>query len=334
VIGRAVLPRLAAVVCVVLLSACTARVGGSPVAGDTLPPPEEPAELTAELVFGDFATIAPCSLTDPDVFDEFGDADFATPESLDYCAISVDPSGGGAAVISVGALGALEDEPELAAHRVDDLDGGLWIGQQDDDPQFCSQLLVFPDDVTMQVAGSAYEGEPDTCAMVEAGMAHAVEAILAEEVEHRDPDEDSLQSIDPCDTVRDREVSAIAGLAGAERRLAFPGEHTCYWTVPDAATRTSVRVVFGAGPVPRGLADGANENPVAGRPTATNPYPSLGDGSYCAVETGHIPFDEVDGEDAVELASVFVRMPAGQVTAACAAAVAVATIVWQELPAA
>lgn len=329
-IGLAVLPRLVVVACVVVLSACTARVGGTPVAGDTLPP--EPEELTAELVFGDLTTIAPCSLTDPDVFDDFGDADFGTPESLDYCAISVDLSGSGNAVISVGALGDLKSQPELAANKVKDLDGGLWIGQQDDDPMFCSQLLVFPDDVTMQVAGSAYEGEPDTCPMVEAGMERAVRAILDEEVEHRDPDEDSLQSIDPCDTIRDREVSAIAGLAGAEQPSDYPGEHTCYWTVPAAATRTSARVVFGAGVTPKAFATGANENPVAGRPTATNPYPTLGDGSYCAVETGHIPFDEVDGEDVVEVASVFVRMPAGQVTAACAAAVAVATIVWQELP--
>jgi hypothetical protein len=330
VIELAVLPRVAVVACVVLLSACTTRVGGTPLAGDTLPP--EPEELTAEVVFGDLTTIAPCSLTEPDVFDEFGESALATPESLDYCAISVDPPDGGNAVISVGALGSLDSQPELAGKKVEELDGGLWIGQQDDDPQFCSQLLVFPDDVTMQVAGSAYEGEPDTCPMVEAGMERAVRAILDEEVEHRDPDEDSLLSIDPCDTIRDSEVSAIAGLAGAEQPSEYPGRHTCYWEVPGAATRTSARVVFGAGLKPKALADGANENPVAERPTATNPYPSIGDGSYCAVETGHIPFDEVDGEDAVELASVFVRLPAGQVAAACTAATAIATVVWQELP--
>lgn len=326
----AVPPRVAVVACVVVLSACTSRVGGTPVAGDTLPP--VPAELTSEVVFGDLTTIAPCSLTDPEAFGDFGDAAFGTPESLDYCAISVDPPGGGNAVISVGALGSLDSQPELASKKVKDIEGGMWIGQQDDDPLFCAQLLVFPDDVTMQVSGSAYEGEPDTCPMVEAGMARAVLAILDEEVEHRDPGKDSLQSIDPCDTIRDREVSAIEGLAGAEQPSEYPGKHTCYWAVPDAATRTSARVVFGAGPKPKAYADGANENPIAGRPTATNPYPSVGDGSYCAVETGHIPFDEVDGEDAVEVASVFVRMPAGQVAAACTAAVAVATIVWQDLP--
>jgi hypothetical protein len=320
------------VACVVVLSACTSRVGGTPVAGDTLPP--EPAELTSEVVFGDLTTIAPCSLTDPEVFSDFGEADFGIPESLDYCAISINPPGGGNAVISVGALGSLDSQPELKTKRVKDVEGGMWIGQQDDDPLFCSLLLVFADEVTMQVAGSAYEGEPDTCPMVEAGMERAVQAILDEEVEHRDPAKDSLQSIDPCDTIRDREVSAIEGLAGAARPSEYPGKHTCYWEVSGAATRTSARLVFGAGPKPDAFADGANEDPIAGRPTATNPYPSVGDGSYCAVETGHIPFDEVDGEDALELASVFVRMPAGQVTAACKAAVAVATIVWQELPAA
>lgn len=321
----------AALLAVVALSACTTRVGGAPVAGTTLP--DEPAELTSEVVFDDLTTIEPCSLTDPDVFDTYGDVEFGTPESLDYCAISVDTPDGANAVISVGSFGELSALPDLDGKRVKDVDGGLWVGQQDDDPSFCAQLLVFPDGVTMQVAGSVYEGETDTCPMVEAGMDKAISVIQDEGVEHRDPEKDSLLSIDPCDLIEDDDVAAIAGLAGVERPNDYPGKHTCFWEVPAADTRVSVRLTFGAGLEPQAYGDGANTNPVAGRPSATNPYPTVGDGSYCTVETAHLPFTEVEGhDDAFELASVFVRMPAGQVTAGCAAALAVANIVWPELP--
>lgn len=84
------LPRVVTVVACLVLSACTTQVGGTPVAGTTLP--EEPAELTASAVFDDLTTVDPCSLTSPSVFSSFGAADFAIPESLDYCAISVKPA--------------------------------------------------------------------------------------------------------------------------------------------------------------------------------------------------------------------------------------------------
>ena len=56
----AVLPRVIALAAVAVLSACTTQVSGTPVAGDTLPPPE-PKELTAEAVFDDLTTVDPCS---------------------------------------------------------------------------------------------------------------------------------------------------------------------------------------------------------------------------------------------------------------------------------
>jgi hypothetical protein len=331
VIGLAVLPRVLAVLTVAALSACTAQVGGTPVAGTTLP--DEPEELTAEAVFDDLTTIAPCSLTDPDVFAEFGDAKFGTPESLDYCAISIDTADGANVIMSIGSLGSLDALPDLNGKRVKDLEQGLWVGQQDDDESFCSQLLVFPDDITLQVQGSIYEGTANTCPMVEAGMDRVIEVVLAGDAEQRDPADDSLQTMDPCETIDDSQVAAISGLTGAARPSEYPGKHTCYWEVPNASTRVSVRLVFGAGVKPTVYQTGGNTNPIVGRPSVTNPYPSLGDGSYCAVETAHIPFDEIEGEDTVELAQVYVRMPAGQVEAGCAAALAVATIVWPELPA-
>ena len=94
-----------------------------------------------------------------------------------------------------------------------------------------------------------------------------------------------------------------------------------------------MRLQFGAGPKPTANGEGATEDPVAGRPTATNPYPTFGSRSFCAVETAHLPFTEIsEVKDAFELASVYVRMPAGQVAAGCAAARAVAELVWPKLP--
>jgi hypothetical protein len=326
----AVLSRVAAVVAVAVLSACTAPVGGTPVPGTTLPP--EPDELTAEHVFDDLTTVDPCALTEPSVFDEFGDTDFATPESLDYCAISVAPPGGGSVVVAVGAFGQLTAQPGLVGKRVRDVERGLWVGQQDDTPSSCSQLLVFADGVTLQVQGSVYDGDADTCPLVEAGMARVVDVVLDGDVAHRSPSRNSLVLVDPCSLVDDEVVGAVPGLAGARRPSEYPGRHTCFW---EAGVEVTVRLQFGAGPEPSVYSDGATEDPVAGRPSATNPYPEVGEASYCSVETAHIPFTEVAGDDEVfEVAGVYVRMPAGQVAAGCAAARAVAEAVWPALPAA
>ena len=323
-----VLPRVVLVAACLVLSACTTRVGGTPVAGTTLP--EEPAELTASAVFDDLTTVDPCSLTSPSVFSSFGEAAFATPESFDYCAISVKPSADNEAVIAVGAFGELDAQPELQGKRVKDVDGGLWVGQQDDTPDYCSQQLVFPDGVTVQVQGSLYLGEVDACPMVEAGMDQLIKAVQDGDVEHRSPERSSLVLIDPCSMVDDDAVSAIPGLAGARQPNDYPGGHTCFWEVSPDVT---VRLQFGAGPKPTASREGATEDPVAGRPTATNPYPDFGARSFCAVETAHIPFTEVsEVDDMFELASVYVRMPEGQVATGCAAARAVAELVWPKLP--
>lgn len=316
-----------AVVAVAVLSACTSKVGGVPVAATQLPD-----ELTSEVVFENLTTVAPCSLTDPEVFDEYGVVSYAAPESLDYCAIRVNDINEKAdVIISIGAFGVLSAQPELEANRVKDVDGGLWVGQQDDTPSFCSQLLVFPDGVTMQVSGSVYDGSANTCPMVEAGMDHAIGVIQDREVEYRDPERDSLVTIDPCTLVDDDDVTAIPGLEGVRRGDEYPGRHTCFWE-QSPGSPVNVRLQFGAGPEPGVYSKDGVEGLVAGRRSATNRYPEVGENSYCSVETAHIRFDEIEGEDAYEVASVYARAPGGQVDAACAAATAVAELVWPELP--
>lgn len=316
--------RVLVLLAVVLLSACTTRVGGLPVAATTLP-----EDLTAKLVFDDLRTVDPCSLTSQDVFKSFGSPDFGAPESLEYCAVKVNATGGGEALISIGAFGVLDAMPELRGKRVKDLDRGLWIGQQDNTPSFCTQLLVFADDVTMQVQGTVFDGTVDTCPIVEAAMAHASSVVLDGGVEHRKAARDSLLLVDPCSLIDDADVAAVPGLAAVAKVDEYPAKHTCFWKSADR--KVTARLVFGLGPKPEAYGTDANVNPVAGRPSATNPYPDVGDGSYCAVETAGIPYSDVPG-DHFEVASVYVRMPAGQVAAGCTAAQAIAQHVWPKLP--
>lgn len=317
-----------AVVAVALLSACTSRVGGLPLADPSAP--EVPDELTAEFVFDDLTTVAPCSLTDLEVFEEFGTARFATPESFDYCSVRINTDEEADVIISVGAFGVLSAQPELEDKRVKDVDDDLWVGQQEEDRSFCSQLLVFPDEVTMQVSASVYDGSVDTCPMVEAGMDHAIDVVLDRDIEHREPLPRSLVTIDPCSLADDDDVAEIPGLEGVSRPGEYPGRHTCFWEQgPDSPV--TVRLQFGAGVEPEPYGNGTSSL-VAGRQTVTNKYTQVGEHDFCAVETAHISFDEIEGENTVEVASVYVRMPTGQVDKGCAAATAVAEMVWPELP--
>jgi hypothetical protein len=311
-------------VAVVVLSACTARFGGVPVAGDSLP---ELDELTAESVFGDFTTVAPCSLTDPSTFDAFGTARFGEPEStLDYCTVLVQTAADAAVSVNVGLFEELATTPELANQRVRDVERGMWVGQRPTGTSFCTQVLVFPEGVTVEVHAYETQGEADTCSIAGAGMDHVIEVVLDGKVAHRSPAPNSLVVLDPCALVSDGDVTAVPGLAGMRKPDNYPGKHKCRWTQGDLV----VVVAFGAGSKP--AADRAL--PLAGRPTVTSPV-EVSERSFCTVETGHIPFTEVAGvADQVELASVFVNMPPGQSAAACTAAHAVAEVLWPKLPAA
>ncbi len=314
-----------------VLCACSSRVGGRPVAATTIS--EEPAERTAESVLGELTTVDPCSLTDPAVFSTFGTAEFAVPESLDYCTISVKPATDVEIVLRIGELGELSESPELAANRVRELDGGTYVAQRDAATDFCSQALVFVDEITLEVASSAYRGTlPDTCDMVTAAMDDVVRVTGDGRVEHRSPADGSLLGIDPCSLVDDVEVTALPGFAAAQRRE-YPGRHQCSWQTSTGPDRLSLRVVFGAGPAPTPVGTGAENTSIAGRPSVTTPYPDGGTAAFCGVESGQLAFDEVPGQDGmVEIASVYARVPKGQVDQGCQAAVALATAVWAKLP--
>jgi hypothetical protein len=313
-----------------VLTGCSSTLGGQPLPATTI---DEPPGLTAE-VLGDLTTIEPCTLTDPEVFAQFGTAEFGAPEALDYCTVSVKPQPSSEVMITVGQLGRLSDHPELEGQRLRDVEEGLYTAQPSDDPSFCTQVLVFAeDDLTLEVTGSVFSGTVTTaCDMVAAGMDKAIEVILDGGVGHRSPEPSSLVTVDPCDLVTDGTITAQQGFASATRQD-NPGGHQCSWTTSTGADRFTVRATFGAGPTPTALPGAeTNTNPVAGRPTVTN-LTSAASAVFCLVETGHIAFSEFEDQPGmVEVASVLARVPEAQRALACPAAVAVATELWPKLP--
>ena len=321
-----------------ILAGCTTSVGE--------------ASKTTALLLGDLATIEPCSLTDPEVFAEFGDAEFGPPDALNYCTVLITPNAADQVTILVGALGrpSAHYRGTPLPRKLEDVADSIYTTKLDDRGYSCWQTLVFEEeDLTLDVSGRNdinADSPASSCDMVAAGMAKVVEVVLAGDVEHRTPEPNSLVSVDPCDLVTDETVTALPGFA-AVQRTDSPGGHRCRWSLPPGPERPlSVSVYFGVGTIPTsrdypGLP--VTSSTIAGRPSIILP---IGDSS-CTVETGHIPFDEVEGAtDMVETVEVYAETPPGQRDTAgeldqhelddatCEGAVAVATALWPRLPSA
>ncbi len=309
------------------------------------------ASETAALLLGDLTTIEPCSLTDPEVFAEFGDAEFGPPRALRQCAVLIKPNAADAVTIMIGELGrtSADHRGNPLPSKLEDVADSIYTTELDEGGFSCWQTLVFDEeDLTLDVSGHnpvGVDSPINTCDMVAAGMAKVVEVVLAGEVEHRTPEPNSLVSLDPCDLVTDETVTALPGFAAAQR-MASPGGHGCRWRLPPGPEgRFEVSVTFSVGTMPtsrefHGLP--STSSTIAGRPSITMPF-----GTYCTVETGHIPFDEVEGAtDIFETVQVYADTPPGQRDPAgqldqderedviCEGAVAVATALWPRLPSA
>ncbi len=321
---------LTVLVAVLAVAGCSSRAGGLPVPATTLESETvEPAGTAADYL-GDLALLDPCSLTAPEVFDGFGDAEWGVVDSLDYCNVMVSQDGGGQVLLSIGQLDDLIEHPN--APEIERLDNGLVIVQPSDDATLCTQLLVFNDKVSLEVTGSVVTGEsPRLCSMVGSGMDEVVRIVEAGEVELRDPPDRSLQPIDPCTLLEDETVASQPGMSGAER-YEPPGRHMCRWSVSPGPEAMTVRVIFNAGIPPSTSQPGSAEQPIAGREAVITPLPELGSVSYCLIDAPHVEFEGPGQDEVVEIASVWVRASPGQVDVACQVATAIATEVWPLLP--
>lgn len=307
-------------------TACVTKLSGTPVAATTVP--DELPASTSDGLLGDLTTVDPCGYVEPELFDEFGRTDWGITESLDYCVIDVSTDDS-ETYLTIGHLDDQFVEEDLEDQRVRDIDDKLWIGQPADEADYCSLMLVFTDEITLRVDGTVSEGAAEVCDMVEAGMNGVVEAIKADEIGRREPPDDSLQTIDPCDILSDDSVFAQPGMADATR-YDYPAKHECIWVTGEPS---AVRLVFTTGPKPVPYGDGSTRSDIAGRPSVTYPVPDGEDSAYCIVDTEHVSFTGPgQDEDVVEIASIWVDREPGQVDAACAAATALATEVWPKLP--
>jgi hypothetical protein len=317
-------------VAVLAVAGCSTRTGGVPVPATTVESEtEEPAGTAADYL-GDLAEFDPCSVTAPEVFDGFGDAEWGAVDSLDYCNVMVSLDGGGQVLLSIGQLDDLIEHPN--APEIEQLDSGLTIAQPSDDATLCTQLLVFTDKVSLEVTGAVVEGEaPQLCSVVSTGMAEVARVVEAGEVGRRDPPDKSLQPIDPCTLLTDETVTAQPGMSGAER-YEPPGRHVCRWSASPGPQAMTVRLLFTAGLPPSTSQPGSAAQPIAGREAVITPLPEVGSVSYCLIDSPHLEFEAPEQDGLVEIASVWVRAAQGQVDLACQVATALATEVWPLLP--
>jgi hypothetical protein len=166
--------RAGAVLLGLTLVGCTARVDGSPV---TTTGRETPTGGAAAAMLGELTTIDPCSLTDLDVFDEFGAATFDVPASFDYCAIDT-AIGGADVTVSVGTLNTLAEPPDATTKRVKDLDDDMYVIQPESTERHCDQELVFADQITLRVSADIFTDAPtDLCPMVAAVMDKVIDVV-------------------------------------------------------------------------------------------------------------------------------------------------------------
>lgn len=281
---------------------------------------------------GDLRTIDSCGLIDLDGFAEYGTAALSHDSSLtDFgvCAIEIDADD---VTINVraGLIERLDDRAAAAGNRVRDLDDGLWVGEESED-SWCSRILVFPDDTSMDVTvyDSADEPVVDRCAVATTALDMIAGVVAAGTVPHGEPPGDSLRLIDPCELVPADTVAEIPEFEAVEL-IGEPSQHACGWDDDPGTTFVSVRFGFGEDPVAKGY--GVTESEIAGRRSVTSKVYDTGGGSmaFCSVRTAHLPYDGV--EDAVELAEVSVALPDTDEDTVCEWAERIAEPVWDELP--
>ncbi|GAB3459983.1 DUF3558 family protein [Actinophytocola sediminis] len=302
---------------------------------------------SATKVLGDLATIQPCGLTDPEVFAEFGPAEFGPPESFGFCTVVVQLDDSEASsfsrsdaeevTIMIGELARPSADRFVPTDKLEDVTDSIHTSKPVDQGGSCWQTLVFAgEDLAISVRSRLDWGAAPvpTCELVEAGMARVVEVIQSGKVEHRSPKSNSLIPLDPCDLVADETITALPGFAEA-RRVASPDRHRCQWRTSTGADERKVEVTFGVRQPPElSTTFDGNADPIAGRPSVTT-YTA----GNCGIETGHIPFEEVAGAAGlVETVVVDTSLraqpdePDQADPAVCDGALAVAEALWPRLP--
>ncbi len=301
-----------------LVAGCSAT---APDSQGRAAPPE-----TAATALGDLRTVDPCSLADPDVFNEFGRLERAATVSLDYCLLRITRE---ATVIGVsfgelGRNGPTEGKP-VRRH------GGLRIVEDPPLPGHCTRHVALADGLSVEVSADLRSGGPGAglCAVAETGAEAVADSLSQHLVRHREVPPNSLALVDACDGIDPKVMRDIPGLETAEPRRS-PSTHQCKWG-QERSDATRVQILHTAGAPPAVLHSAAVEERIANRRTVLSVVGGDPSVPLCSAETAHVPFGAPENEE-VEVAMVVVAVPGETGTGACEYARGLAERVWPNLP--
>lgn len=323
-------------VAVLLLGACgQSRPIGGPSAA---PPPSRPSVSSSQAppsgssaALGDLASLDPCSLIAPDAVYRFGAAAQGRPVSLDYCVTTIETPSGAHLEIATGELRKVDPANDLAGRAI--VPVGPWQLVQNPLQQGeCTRDLVFTDGIAMNVRVDLFAGDTtlDLCAIAETAVRAAASTILHGAVRHRDDPPASLGRLDPCQQLPVAVLQQLPDLAG-HSPVGAPGKHQCSWGSEDPS-QARVRLLYGAGDPPAVHDNTADLETIVGRKTVLTRIGGGGGPALCTVETSQLPYGPA-AANAVEVATVVVVLPSGDMNQSCADGRAVATAVWPALPA-
>lgn len=310
-------------VAVSALVGCTARVGGTPsgvaTSGRDLAGSER---IHAEDALGELPDWNPCSVVQPDGLPADWTGSLDVPVGFEYCLLTVTTGDDVKADVEVGYL--YRSTHDLDEHQ--ERDGGITVVPDDSGDDSCIRDIVFADGIALVVRSWPYDtaDASEMCAISDLVVDQVIDAVTAGLAASLQLEAGSLGALDPCELVTADMVALVPGIAAdveAERQVA---RHSCWWTTPDGI---SLSVQFQVGDLP----DGEVEEERHGRFTSVVEYDDDDETSLCAANGEHLPF-EFESREFTEYASVYVYLKPGQVEQACAAASAVANLLWPKLP--
>ncbi|GLZ39417.1 hypothetical protein [Actinokineospora sp. NBRC 105648] len=306
--------KLLLLLCLAVFAAgCTEVVSPPPSAAKPVPD-YVPSSVDVAAALGDLTTLDPCSLVEPV---DFGADRAMDPGSLDECAFTVNPGGGGPSVFSVGLvewLAQIEDHSSIKSEK------GFRHARYSAPLVPCGRLVLVDDKMALTAqARQPTEGPKPAglCEALDRGFAKVLERLAKgpSAVRHRVFPANSVATANACGAL----PRTVADSFPKYRN--WPAEHMCEWT--DATT--TLRISFGVG---SSAPFGAPQRPVAGRPTGRLELPG-GSEVHCVLNTTHIPFGAGGARENVRLT---LAVKGGVMAQVCDRATGLAEQVWAGLP--
>jgi hypothetical protein len=320
-------------VLLVLVAGCGADVTGRALA-DPAVLKQVSKTINAATVFGDGATVDPCSIVDVNDATAVQDVEFAPADALDDCALEVFLHDGTDTYVDVGPLESIADDlvPMSTLPLVQELPGDMEL-RMDNEPSdgFCQTYLAFEDGYDLMVGAYDLHRSDDSkeaCASAEAMARDVAGQIEAGALRHLNYPAGSVALLDPCDLISDAALAA-AHLPSAAS-TPYPESHQCFWETGDAVSPVTVRFPISDPSVDAESTD--KRVTIAGRPSVIRQDDDSS--TYCSVLTtlGTVPTGKQSqfNEGDVQLAEVDVTLPDSKADA-CAAATTLAAAAWPKL---